>query len=66
MVGDSWGMRPPHMKDNVWAVISGCLLQPHTKHLIHFALRDLADNFIFQPEAEENWETSVLKLILTN
>ena len=29
-----------------------------------FALLDLADNFIFQPEAEETWETSVLDLNL--
>lgn len=31
-----------------------------------FALLDLAGNFIFQPEAEETWGTSVLDLILTN
>lgn len=31
-----------------------------------FALLNLADNFIFQPEAEETWGTSVLDLILTN
>ena len=65
-VGDSWGTRPPHLKNSVGTGTAGSSLQPHTGHPIHFALVYLADNFIFQPEAEEAWGTSVLDLILTN
>lgn len=66
VVGDSWGMRPPCLKSSVGAGTAGSSLQPHTGRLIHFALVYLADNFVFQPEAEEAWGTSVLDLILTN
>lgn len=59
-------MRPPHVRNSVRAVTAGSFLRPHAGHLIHFALLDLAANFIFQPEAEEIWGTSVLDLILTN
>lgn len=48
------------------AVTSGSFTQPHPGDLIHFALLTLADNFIFQPEAEESWGASVLDLILPN
>lgn len=66
MVGDNWGMRPPCLKNSVGAGTAGSSLQPHTGRPIHFALVYLADNFVFQPEAEEAWGTSVLDLILTN
>lgn len=64
MKGDSWGMWPLPVRNDVGAVTAGSFIQPHTGHLIHFVLLDLADNFIFQPEAEETWGNSVLDLIL--
>lgn len=54
MVGDNWGMRPPCLKNSVGAGTAGSSLQPHTGRPIHFALVYLADNFVFQPEAEES------------
>lgn len=59
------GETSPH-EEQVGSVTARGILQPHIGHVIRFALLDLADNFIFQPEAEEAWGTSVLDLILTN
>lgn len=59
-------MSAPHLRSSVLAGTARSFLWPHAGYLIHFALLDLAANFIFQPEAEEIWGTSVLDLILTN